>query len=238
MKRISFIDPSHDESPEQINWYNLKEADTNLDLSFFISAATCWINLNPTKNYQDLEKELRNRNFNTYLYAKTPKLTPDAKLGLYRKNDTGEYKYECIFSCRPAKYALEEVLSVWPSYKDNFENLSVSGSLIKNTDVKNNDEDTQYFTEGEIDMYDLITKNKKKIVYELIDPEKYMSELFENCNKEFGKKPKEQLVGMAKNGPIFAWMIDDKIVDSLGFSIEYVDKQKVMKLVDISKMFQ
>lgn len=124
---IKVIEPSNP-NPFDICWNNLKEADTNYCLEIFCAAAEGWSKLNPTKNYQDFEKELRDKNFNTYLIAGKPKIYPGLKLLNLQNNQICQY--ECIYSCRPKSFALQELLEHWPTYKENFNNLSNSGRFV------------------------------------------------------------------------------------------------------------
>ena len=239
MIRIFLKDPLSEESATQIVWHNLTEADKYFDLKFFIASATAWIKLNPDKNYQDLEKELRERNLNTHLYAtQKPSEMKHFKLGLFKQNDHNSYIYECIFSCRPKDLALKEVLSHWPSYEENFDKLKVSGSLF--ADNVNKDPNLEIFNSEEKNNYEQITNNKKKIIFEKVSPDKYLNEMVEMCRKEFGKEPVEKIVGMNKEGgvPIFALFLDEKLVSDIGFFVELDEKgNKIMKLFNLKNLF-
>lgn len=224
MQKISLIDPSPNDSPEQICWHNLKISDEFYNLNYFIYAAIGWLKLNPTKNYQDLEKELRERNFNTHLIAKKPQIKQNID-------------YECIFSCRPKQLALEELLKEWPSYEENFNNLSKAESM-KVTNIDNKDSSIQKLNETQINEYELLSQNKKKILIEKILANNYLKEIVEICKKQFGKIPKQKIVGLSeKGGPVFALFIDDKLLSNIGFVIE-CDKtnEKVIKLFDLQNI--
>jgi hypothetical protein len=125
MNSIHFEDPSSSDDEESILWHNMKICDDIHNLRLFISCSMGWVRLNPEKNMQDLESELRKRNFNTHLYAKEIPRNSQYTLKLNSKN----CDYECIFSCRPAKLALEEVLKFHDTYDTNFEKLANSGFI-------------------------------------------------------------------------------------------------------------
>ena len=63
MQRIILSDPEANETPEQICDDNLKMTDKCHNLEYFIFASQAWMKMNPTKNYQDFEKFLRDNNF-------------------------------------------------------------------------------------------------------------------------------------------------------------------------------
>ena len=241
MLKPTFVDPTITETPEQICWHNLAVADKYLNLQFFIAASIGWIKMNPTKNYQDLEKELRDRDFNTHLLACKPKSVPNSHLGLYRENDLTTYSYECIFSCRPKEHAIKELLGHWPSYEINFKNLSRSGSIIVNdvTNIDNADKDTHMLSENEKSNTSLISENKKKLIITIDSAEKFLSDLISTCEEKYKQKPIEKIVGLAPSGePIFGLFVDDKLVADIGFIIEYnAKKEQVMRLFDLKRLF-
>ena len=77
MYRIILTDPSTNESPNDILFHNMASADKNYDLNVFIGASNAYFKQNPSKNFQDLEKELRKRDFNTHIIAvPVPSLPP------------------------------------------------------------------------------------------------------------------------------------------------------------------
>jgi len=164
--KLIFDTPENSENPEKICWHNLEAADKYHLLSFFCAATRAWFKLHPDKNYQDLEKELRSKNLQTHIIAgKIEKIPDNARLGLH-KQDSIDYKYECIFSCRPKEKAMEELLTHWKSYDENFEKLALSGTLIlksPNDSFPKSDPSFHQFDQKEIDIHSQISQNLKKI---------------------------------------------------------------------------
>lgn len=160
MLKFNFEDPKSDMSSVDIAWYNMKIADEYHKLDYFIAAAFGWLNIFTDKNFQDLEKELRCKKFNTHLIAKLRKdINCGCDIKLPNRNNADiKCEYECIFSCRPSKLAHDEVLSVWNTYDDNFNALKNAGSIVINDSVPLIDNDKIETVDNEIN---LLSNNKK-----------------------------------------------------------------------------
>jgi hypothetical protein len=205
-------------NPEETVWHNLKTADEILNLPYFCASAMAWIKINPTKNYKDLEIELRKKQYNTHLIAKGNKI-PNSFIFLRKDDDHSKYKYACIFSCRSPPKALNELLETWQSYEDNLNALEFAGQVVLNDDnnkipgeIKVND------TMRAVQNNELLLKYKKVTIEEEI----------ENINKIYGKNPEFCIYAMGKNGePIFVLCIDKKIVAPFGILIghDHVGRQ-------------
>jgi len=232
MQKTYLCDPNTNEKPEDICWHNLKVADENYNLNMFIGASMGWLELNKTKDYQDLEKELRNKNFNTHLIAVTPIDIPNSKVKLHGQDK----KYECIFSCRPKESAIKELLKYSKSYEENFAKLIDAGSIIINNKNDLNDkEDTKILDNEDQQFLKSISKNKKKIKVEEMTANQYFDEICEMCQKQFGKNPKEKIVGITRNGsPVFGLFIENKLASLYGFMIEIKsDGDEIMKSIKL-----
>jgi len=119
-----------EENDSSILWEKMRNADKNHKLYDFIENTVHWFGLNKNQTYQDLEKKLRQENFNTYLYCK--KLSEKEKQEYYILDlkYEKEVEYECIYSCESKPYALLEVLKYWPTYEQNFEYLKEAGIRV------------------------------------------------------------------------------------------------------------
>ena len=185
MFQAKLLDPNPEETPEQICWHNITLSDQCHNLEYFIMSSMAWLKLNPDKNFADLETELRNRKLNTHLLAHKPDLPPNSKLGLHG-NSNQEYKYECGFSCRPLNLAIEELLQYWPSYEDNFDQLSKTGiAIMDNFDKLEKEPNLEIFHDTEKDMNKLIENNEKKLDITLISSEQILEDLTSQCVKIF-----------------------------------------------------
>jgi len=243
MIRIGYIDPEKLENDKEIAMHNIKISDKYHNLMLFISSAYGWLNANPGTNFQDLESMLRANNLHTHLYAKPIVLDVDSKLGMPIFDENGknktEYKYECIFSCRPANDALNEVLMYWKTYQENFDGLKYAGCIIKEQKLENTDnksDSVHLFNDKEQNLTNLISKNKKKIVIAEIDAGSIISDIEDRCKERFGKVCDHIMVAMNKNNEaIYGLFIDtehDKgLISEYGYFIN--TKTKLLEIIDL-----
>lgn len=232
---MKLINPEPDENEESICLYNLKMADKHHNLSSFVSASMGWFKLNPTKNYQDLELFFRKNNFDSHLYAIKPRV-PDSILGINGKTNN-KYIYECIFSCRPKKYALKEVLEYWPNYKENLHQLKFAGSIILNEKGEEKIKEipnTGKIDDMQIDTYNLISLNLKKIIFENLSINEYLENLNTSCVNKFGKNLVKKVVATNKyGGNIYGLYVDDKLISDIGLSVRIVNSNEIVDLIKI-----
>jgi hypothetical protein len=234
MQRATVVDIQENENPEDVCFNNLKVSDEFRNLAYFISSSMGWLNLNPGKNYQDLEKVLREKNFDTHLIATNK--TQDVKLQMPDKTDA---EYVCTFSCRPKNDALKELLQHSKSYEENLEKLSKAGSYVVDDKKDLENPNVVKLTDPQVELHKMISENKKKIKMEKVGVEKFLTETIEMCEKECGKTPEEKIVGMMPNGgPIFGLFVGDQLVTQYGFTIDYNEKkEELMKMVDLRTLF-
>lgn len=229
------------ETKEENCYHNIKTTDTHHSLRYFMAACQGWFKLNPSKNYQDLEKYLRENNLNSHLYA--GKLLPmvgisqkNTGLKLVGKDKDTEYKYECIYSCRPKEAAIKEVLHNWKTYEDNFEALKYTGATVFSELNKDKLVGQKVFSEHEMSDFELISNNLNKIMFEFVPTEDLIKELKAELKNKFKKDPEEVMLGMSdKGGPFFGFAIDGKIVSNIGFTM-YHDKsgKLITEMIKIS----
>lgn len=124
-----------------------------------------------------------------------------------------EIKYECIYSCRPEKYALIEIKQDWKSYEENFDMLRYAGTLVtKDKDLKsytdvNPSQKSILFDESELTVYNLILTNKKKLFYKRIPHDQHLHNTITNFKKIHDKEPETRIVGMLITGnPVITLM--------------------------------
>lgn len=239
MNSISYTDPTT-ETIDEIIWHNLKQADSILNLNLFIASSMAWIKNNPIKNFQDLESELRKHELNTHLYAKEFK--PSDNLKLVAPNKLFEPKYECIYSCRPPKYALEEIMQYWKSYEENFEKLALAGMIAVESvddlqhDTQHDEKDFVKYSTTQQSSYNLITECKKLINITKMTANEYIEKMYVDIKEKTGKTPANRVVGMASNGsPVFGIFVDNQIVSNIGFSVKYDSSgEPVLTIVSLS----
>lgn len=212
----------------ELSFENMKMAESVFNLQLFLGAQQGYFKANPNNTFQDLENELRRRNFNTHLIAKNPinKLDTNMyKLGMPEKKDDNKiYKYECITSCRPNEHALNELLQTWNSYKENFEALSHAGNIIICSEPNILNLKSEIESAGETlsltkknDPIHSITQNKVRVNIVKKTYEEMINEIFENIRRTTGKEPILYFYGMTNTGnQIFGIGVDNKILSNVG----------------------
>lgn len=239
MHKYTFADVPKEMTENDVALYNLKKADETLNLNFFVASASGWFNVHTDKTYQDLEKLLRENNFNTYIFPK-----PTNNKTLLRSPSNAildDIRYECIFSCRPKEYALAELLETWKSYDESFENLKYTGSIhIKNKDMSDidvNKKDLKIYTSNEKSILYDISNNKKLIRVEKLSVQKVWDDLRVEITRQFKKEPIMSMISMLEDGsPVFVYSIDNNIVSDMGLSIGYDNKgRKIYNLVQFAQ---
>lgn len=132
LRKLELSKPPDGMDPNEVAWANMKVADQTLNLEWFIGATMGWFRANRDRkpNYQQLETELRKRDFETHLIAAKPKLTGGSVKIPYSASEA-HMDFECITSCRPRKYALEELLESASSYEENWARLLFAGSVMQ-----------------------------------------------------------------------------------------------------------
>ena len=178
------VDVSANESKENVLWYNLKQADSIHNLRLFIAISMAYFKQYPTKNYQDLEKELRQRRFDTHLIANETSVLEEG-MSLVCPDHTSQAIYEIIYSCRPKEHALKEVLMHWKTYEENFEHLALSGIKCVITKLKN--PDYYEFTDKQKEDNDELENCRKKIVVNMKKITK--DDIVEDLKQEYGTTP-------------------------------------------------
>lgn len=231
MYHYSYEDVEETDDPADVAFHNMNIGDKRLNLAFFIAGARGWMTANKDKSFYDLEKELRKRSFDTHLYAKKTNRLKGSILGIPgRINDVTEYKYECIFSCRPKNDALKEVLQHWRTYEENLEALKQTGYVtITDVDSIKNKPNMQKFEDTEGECLNLVCENKKKIMESYKSAEVALSEINQRIKKQYGYDPVYKVVCSCEKGLVHGATIGNKVVSEIGY-IELHDKKGNMKL--------
>lgn len=110
------------EPPLDVCWHNLRFADQVHHLELFAAAASAWLKQTGA-DYQQLERELRQRQCHTHLIAVPNTQNLTLRLG------ERVCHYQLIFSCRPRVAALAELHQHWASYDENFARLADAGDV-------------------------------------------------------------------------------------------------------------
>jgi len=234
MLRFTLVEPKETENAEDILWHNIRVADELHNLQMFIGAASGWFALNPEKNFQDLERELRERDLNTHLIAKKPGFSGDFTLRIPVKDreQTKELIYECIYSCRPKEFALEELHEFAENYDDNFEKLALAGSVTVN-DTTEVPEEGILSDKAKTGM-ELLAENSRKIEIEKVTADMIIGQIQEQYRMERGENPELRICGMGPNGqPVMAFCIGSQVIADVGVMMDAVtDSVEIVPLRD------
>ena len=119
-------------------WSNMKYADMNFLFVTFSETTIDWCRLNTNKTFADLERELRQRNFNTYIYAGSPDDIPPGTTIVspvtFIENNS------CLFSsvtcCKPKDEARAIAFANISSVAQNLVNLEHTGVLMTSDRLK------------------------------------------------------------------------------------------------------
>ena len=168
-----------------ISFENMKEADKTFNLKLFCSAVDGYFSANPTKNFQDLESELRKHNFNTHIIAKSI--------------NNINLKYEAIISCKPKDLAIDELLSYWKSYDENFEVLKYVTTITTEKSYLIDDKSIVHFIES-FDQFQLISINKLKATVMVLSPEQSIKHIANTYKSKTGKESNLVLFGNHYDG--------------------------------------
>ena len=215
-----------DKTPNEVAWDNMKMADKNFHLQLFISSSLGWLKANPGKNFQNLEKELREKNFNTHLIAVKPREIPGAVLKLANEdNFDSDLEYDCLYSCRSKEDAIKELLQSSKSYDENFQKLAKTGSLVCSPQVVNIDFDDKgtdnrkLLNNKERLEMGLISDNKKKAIVTKLSPQEYISNIKNDLIQKHGNI-QEFVIGLGQKGePIFGFFKENNLVSKKGFMV-------------------
>jgi hypothetical protein len=144
MKFLQFNEPKKETSDEQLFWNNLKLTDLVLHFKLFDSISNYYFKLYPEHTFEDLEKQLRKRGFNTHFVAGKLSEEDSKKYQIKSPSENHKYadqlKYYCLASCKKSEDALKDLLIYSSSYEENLEKLKFTGNLFidkKETETKN-----------------------------------------------------------------------------------------------------
>lgn len=237
MLEITYTPVTDTDDMTEVAFSNMKHAEDQFDLHHFIAAQIGYFFANPTKTYQDLESELRKRNYNTHLIAKPPstKMTHCVLGNHVTHEPCVDIKYECIISCRPKEYALAELLESWPTYEANYEALLSAGilTMTHNTIVDSSNPE-KIIINNDANL-DLLAKNLVKINYTELSFDDAVKKIKSGIQSQTGKEPEMRLYGMMIDGsPLFVFTVDEKIMSNMGICIGFDNSgHKKSKLIDL-----
>ena len=248
MLRILYDDVNSTDTSDDISEHNMMLSDIHFNTETLKHSAYAWIISDNNRNFQDLEKMFRKKNFNTYLIAK--KITVDNGFILKTPNNNiNILLYECYFSCKPREYALQEVLDNYTSYDENFENLNKAGNLcinmentnMENTNIENNEnnENIENIENNESSLIKKLMNNKIKLIFKKLTPKESIEQMSEDIIKTTGGKPTIHIIGKLNDeSPIMAFLLNDgKVASNIAWSLQKENGETIYKLIDLNEYY-
>jgi len=240
MFKTSFIEPSSTMTEKDIAVHNMREADNSFSLQYMIVSTMGWQKANDNGKYQDLEKFLRDGEFNTHIIAKAPLLLANCEIRNMITKETIGLIYEACFSCRPKEIAMKELLQSWNSYEDNFEALEKTGSIcVKDKKEIKNKDDVKIFNRSERSNLEKLQNNSVLLKIERLSSSEFLQQLRDDIKKTFKCDPKEMLVGLLSTGePIMTYVVDGRIVSNYGFCVSHEEDVQYINIVELDRIFK
>jgi len=229
MIRSEYVDCEENETKDDITLHNIRISDEYKNSETMIYSFMAWFRNDNTRNFQDLEKFLRDNDMETHLVAKAfdKKDVPEgAKIAIPNEHTSNDevnfFDYIVMISCRPKEEAYEEVLKFGDTYDVNFERLLRTGSMFKTNELLENAQDE--------DIKTIIncTKKYKFVKYNNIEALGYM---INNLKEQYGKEPTKVKVGTKDGRDLFGLMVDGIVRNPIVFS--YRDDDEEVDLIDL-----
>lgn len=232
MLRILYEDFNSQDNFSENIFHNMMLSDMYFNTETLRHSSYSWLVNNPDKNFQDLETLFRENNFNTYLIAKKISI-PENFILKTPNNNVQDLLYECHFSCKPSNLSLQEVLDNYPSYEENFENLSKSGNLCIISD-QNND-----YVDNSTSLIKKLMNNQIKLIFKKLTPKESIEQMSEDITKSTGHKPTISIIGKLNDDcPIMAFLLQDgSMASNIAWAIKKENNQTLYQLVDLNEYY-
>ena len=188
MFHIRLNDPPTEMTMNEISIHNLSKADKYLNLKFMIASSIGWLKANPDLNIRNLEEKFREKNFNTHIIMAHDSI---------------------VFSCKPKDKALNELLSYWTTYNDNFNALPPSRMINEDilNESLNNDEESN------------IALNKKILEFIPLKPREVIERYREDILRAYDVEPTYEIASMTQDGrPIYVMTVNGKAASPFGIT--------------------
>lgn len=221
MIKISYIEPTHTETPDSIARSNIMISDRFKKADYLEMSCISWLKNNSERNYQDLEKLLRNLNIDSHVIAYPIKIIPEGvELGMpnINKNDNlninpYNFEYTVKISCKYKKDAINELLSFHPSYEHNFECLKKTGCLM----TKNSNSELNLNISKEHEDIKKVLDCKLKLNFEYYKPIESIHYLIDDLKIKYGLEPEKKACGEINGNKVYGLTLNDDIASPIGW---------------------
>jgi hypothetical protein len=243
MIKINYTKPEQNETPDDICIYNLKLSDKYKHLPSFCQASLAWLKNDSTRDYQKLEKLLRELNLDTHLIAKQIENSSNSinssnfKLCIpNREIQESNLEYVLLFSCRSKPDAIKELGLYHTSYEDNYECLSKTGCYVDSKIAENVDNFSYNSLENSNE--NLILKSLCKYDFVTVSGKESIDVIIQDLTTKYGKIPNKVPCGKLADKDIYALVLDGEIASPIGWVEVEVENEDIFQLIDFRTIKQ
>lgn len=232
MIKINYKNPEPNESKEDVARANIIISDKFKKGDYLEMSCISWLKIDSTRDYQDLEQLFRYLDLDSHVIAQPIKEIPDNLEINYPNGNTSPEPFEYVvkISCRPKEDSLKELLSIHPSYEENFDNLRKTGCLmIKKTDndVEKENKENLSNTQG-VDEVQKVLNCELKLDFRYYKPIESINFIIEDLANKYGKNPEKIICGEANGSKVYALMIDGQIISPIGWIDKKIANESVL----------
>lgn len=233
MIKPEYMEPLGTETKDEIAVHNIKLCDEYKNSEGFIFSSIGWLKNDDSRDFQDLEKLLRDNNLDTHLIAKKINLGDipnNTKIVVPNNNSNNNlenfYVNILLTSCRPKKEAIDELLKYHEDYQSNFEKLKKTGSIFNNEAINDNPDQGISSILACTKKYKFIKYNNKEALGYIID----------DLEKKHNSKPIKTKIGSKNGTPVYGLVIDGKIATPICFcKSDGIDEVELLDLRQFTK---
>ncbi len=223
MIKINYIKPNQEETPDEVSIYNMTLSDKFKNLQSFCQSSLAWLKNDSNRNYQDLEKLLRELNLDTHLIAKKFKLEdyPDSsnyKLCIPNRVEQPSYlEFVLLVSCRSKADALKELNLHSSSYDENYTNLLKTGCFVDNS----LSDRVVEFSYSALDNTNenLVLSSQMKYDFIQVTGKEAVEVIIKDLTKKYEKEPEQKVCGKLGDKDIFGLVLNGEIASPIGWVI-------------------
>lgn len=232
MIKIGYKTPELTESPDDICKYNMTISDKYKNLQAFSQSSLAWLKNDSSRNYQDLEKLLRELDLDTHLIAKPLDnilITDNSKLFIpNRENQPDNLEFMLLVSCRSKEDALKELTMYHLSYDENFDCLSRTGCYISSelTEAIDWQKNFSYHSSNNPNE-NLILDSKLKYDFIQVNGKESINVIIQDLISKYNKEPVKTVCGKLGDQDVYALTFDGQISSPIGW-VEYDDDYKLI----------
>ncbi len=232
MIRIAYKDIELTETSDDVSIYNLKISDQFKNLQSFCQSSLAWLRNDSTRNYQDLEKLLRQLDLDTHLIAKPVDFgnISEIKSKLFipnRQTQPTDLEYMLLVSCRNKEDALKELSLFHVDYEENYKCLEKTGCYAINQSTELKDFNDFKYNPNENPNEDLILNSKLKYDFVKVTGKESINTIIEDLVLKYNKEPEKIICGKLGSDDIYALTINGEISSPIGW-VEHSDDYKLI----------